>query len=478
MTWSTTHLAIQSFIFWKVLPEERKEFFRTHKFLFFLLSIAAIGPDFDAFFTLHRTYTHSFFIVALIWLVAGIFKVIEQLVEGSNSTLAIKMNWSSFTFLAIGWLWLMHIILDFGWGPLGLFYPFDNHQYDVDWYLIFDFDISWLPYWISGGGILVESYSFEEGAGSFLTNMTPSQIRDSYGTATLKMIIRDLIIHGLIFGLYLTRVLVPAISEIRSRKNNDSKRKPSDEKSARNYFNRAKAFSTKIKNTLFIDWRLKNLKKINQPLILVSIILVLSGFFIGPYSGQTQVDEYSARYSFQVLNDRFSFISGVTFDLPTDGSAEVEWGIYNSESTVNYTVGWGIFEEEDYSSFSDNQSDYWEDYVNGSLSYKDYLDQYIDSAKSFFLSGKQLSRINSSDSYNQRVVLNILNLGESEELTIISLLLNWTRGQSFITSGWFELEISSPRDGDYALGRNLMIIGFSTISVTFALFIWKCRKSQ
>ena len=106
------------------------------------------------------------------------------------------------------------------------------------------------------------------------------------------------------------------------------------------------------------------------------------------------------------------------------------------------------------------------------------MDQYINSAELFFQTGDQLSRINSSDSYSQKSVINLSNSGVSEEITILSLLLNWTEGQSFITSGWFNLAISSPREEDYTLGRNLMIIGFSIIAVTIALFIWKYRRSD
>ncbi|MHA1198120.1 MAG: metal-dependent hydrolase, partial [Candidatus Heimdallarchaeaceae archaeon] len=178
MTYTPTHLALQSLIVWLLLSKKNKSYYKEHRWEFIIISLFAMFPDIDLFFGTHRSYTHSLIIPTFVILS---MLVIEKVHKDASPLESPTRRMIRFVKLA-ALMWLIHIFLDLSWGPLLLFWPVDPNLYDLSIYLRFE-NASWLFFPLTFVGIIPNwtIYSQTEGQNIYFINLSQEQRQAIYG---------------------------------------------------------------------------------------------------------------------------------------------------------------------------------------------------------------------------------------------------------------------------------------------------------
>ncbi len=196
MTWETTHLALESSLVYIFLPKEKRKFYSNHKKEWFLISLLASVPDLDSLFKIHRSFSHSLVMVALYGLI-----VIPLINNKKDRNYWVKKHKViKDAIILFPWFWMMHIILDFGFGPMQLFYPISTAFFDISFYLLISLKplgpFPFVPYGISiNFKLLTES----TGLKSFIINMSYEERLKLFGTNKMQFLIDEFTIHASIF---------------------------------------------------------------------------------------------------------------------------------------------------------------------------------------------------------------------------------------------------------------------------------------
>lgn len=173
MTYTSSHITLQGIALWTFMPEKMKDYYKTHKWDLLAINIVAGFPDIDIFFGIHREYTHGIIIPTLILLLSVVY---SQIMKKKNKYQSKNKRITRFVSLSM-LMWIAHILIDLTWDAIMLFWPLDNHFYDLN--LIFRLNASNLmlvgiiPQW--------QIYSKTEGQNMFFINLTQEQRASIFG---------------------------------------------------------------------------------------------------------------------------------------------------------------------------------------------------------------------------------------------------------------------------------------------------------
>ncbi|MFW9922157.1 MAG: metal-dependent hydrolase [Candidatus Thorarchaeota archaeon] len=339
MTLGPTHVALEAFLVWVGMGKKNRELFKSHRWLFVLLSSFALFPDMDTFVYIHRTYFHSIFwpllliIGILIWLIVSKYIVKKPLSD--------KLQLLNKSLIIIGAFIILHDILDLTTGPVLLFYPFDNRLYNLDVYMIWDLDF---PLIFKGLKFDWSSVSFTEGIDTFFLNLTPKERIEYFGSEFIYIFIGDFPLHLFLFIAWL--VFFPGIALLDSLE--------------------------KLKKSQKLFQRIKLFK---SPLLALGVILLTFGIILGPAFGLQRVETRENTNWLYFNQNEANYAITRNFELDKNDSLIVSGDFAGNNSNVDiYAV---IANEQQYNNFTSSLSNLFDDYnANSSLTYTWLLSNY------------------------------------------------------------------------------------------------------
>ncbi len=327
MTIGTTHIAVQALVIWGFMGKKNREIFREKRWLFVLLSLFAILPDFDTLFYIHRTYMHS-----IVWPLLVIIGVLIYLsvIKLRKKELTEKADLITRSIIIASVFVLLHSILDLNPGPVMLFYPFDDRLYrwsavivlDLDSFLLFKgFDFEWT------------SISFNEGIDNSLLNLTPSERLEYFGFEFIGWIIYDFPIHVLAFFTWL--VFFPGIALVDSLKK----------------YKKPEKFFSKMKD-------------FKRPLLAIGLIVLSFGLILGPAFklNRTETRENTSYFTFTEDETNYGFAQ--SFELDKNDILQLHGDFAGNNTECNITIA--IASEEQFDAVNDDLDELITQYNNDS----------------------------------------------------------------------------------------------------------------
>jgi len=218
MTLFPTHLSLEGLLLWSFLPPSEKAIFKKKKALFWLVLAFSLLPDIDIFFGNHRGFSHSL-IIPLIMVIIGMVFHIQYRYNNSARKQENPLNRTKKAFygrvtLYAGLLWIIHILLDLEY-PLALFYPLSDRLYQVNFFYLLDL-LPWLffPVMIVGFEFRVSGISYLKGLTTYFLNIPASERPGIYGSQVIAINIEDLLLHTLIFVIFVVKVAKPMAPKV------------------------------------------------------------------------------------------------------------------------------------------------------------------------------------------------------------------------------------------------------------------------
>jgi membrane-bound metal-dependent hydrolase YbcI (DUF457 family) len=330
VTWFSTHLALESLFVWMLIGSNLRENYlknRKTSILFIITSLAALGPDLDYVIRIltdwipgaesilnifyHRGATHSiFFPLIFVLMGLGIISYYDysRPDQASNPIFAFS-KLIGYSFILASLFWGMHLILDIdsAEGGMVLFWPFDNGVYQPKILLeLLAYPFLLLPWTPLGIKIDVDQTTLQS-LQSYLLNWTPGQIIDYFGKPEFNLLLAGLILHLIIFLLYLNYVIRPIISGLRI--------KP-------------------LTSFLRIREKLKKFqlywKKVSKYLLVSSLIFLVIGFSLGPMLGSEIHDSRTVKSTIRFTHTSFSPSAKIIYNpiyQPLDPEAMHEFSL-------------------------------------------------------------------------------------------------------------------------------------------------------
>ncbi len=396
MTYTNTHLALQGILLWILLSKKSKEYYKEHRWEFLLINLFAILPDIDLLFGLHRSYTHSLILplaVLLCCLMVG--KIGGGLSKISEKGLRIIR----FIKLAC-YMYLLHIVLDIGWGPVMFFWPLDTNYYDLSVFLRLE-NAKWLFLPMSFVGLIPswKVYTYSEGHSQFFINLSQEDRQSIYGQY-LDFKIEYFIFHVVILIAWIIVILLPAF-----------KRKRQKEKSN------------------FTTYLVKGFKQITREATLVGVLILALGLILGPSIGRSYNVSHVVNIDYVASNTLFDPTLGVIVDR---GVYENTTLSYKSKTgLVDYNASVMFVEKETFYYFFNSFSNISSEYQAGNISYTELIVSY-----SVLVDGVK----NASDEVYQligeqnQIGLNFTYDSSSEESTLyfLALIAEWNWTESYV----------------------------------------------
>ncbi|MHA1992569.1 MAG: metal-dependent hydrolase [Candidatus Hodarchaeales archaeon] len=433
VTWFSTHLALESLFVWMLIGSNlRENYLKTRKtsILFIFTSLAALGPDLDYIIRIltdwipgaesilnifyHRGATHSIFF-PLLFVLIGLS--IISYYNYSRPDQASNPNFSfsklvGYSFILASLFWGMHLILDIdsAEGGMVLFWPFDNGVYQPKILLeLLAYPFFLLP-WTPLGIKIDVNQSTLQSLQSYLLNWTPDQIIDYFGKPEFSLLLAGLILHLIIFLLYLNYVIKPIISGLRI--------KPI---------------------TLFprIREKLKNFKlywkRVSKYLLVSSLIFLVIGFSLGPMLGSEIHDSKTVRSTIRFTNTTFSPSAKIIYNpihQPLDPEANHEFSFQIKSINIENASLAIIFAHHDL--ILD-----WENNISQEFDQTENLTSIINSTDQEFKNSYQQSvnnlLINPSIIESETNIVNPINISKQiktdQELSFGIILYDWVSPQ-------------------------------------------------
>ncbi|MHA2304202.1 MAG: hypothetical protein ACXACU_02330 [Candidatus Hodarchaeales archaeon] len=276
-------------------------------------------PDIDIFFGLHRGFSHSVVIPIFLTILGTITycyyhyfnensSLKDNSVDNYRKTIKEKRSfWGRCTIYG-GILWLIHIILDFDL-PLAIFYPISDRLYTLNFAILFDL-MPWLIFPVMIVGIVFEltGISYLQGISIYFVNLTPSERVAIYGSEPIAISIDDLFIHVILFVIFLAVVARPMLPDLKITQRLSKKRSLSFDSS----------------------------------IMALGMILVIFGFFLGPFAGTHTRDSNSISGTFRVSTSTFSPVLAITFESTN----------YLLQPNTNYAIKGTLITSAQYSPFN------------------------------------------------------------------------------------------------------------------------------
>ncbi len=286
MTFTPSHISLESILLWSFIPTSEKERFQQKKHYFWIVIAFSLLPDLDVFVGLHRGLSHSVIFPLILVISGGMIYYYYQhgihiLSNGQKKEeKLVKRSFIGRCVLYSGILWLIHIILDLE-QPLTIFYPLSDRLYQFNFEILFDV-MPWLifPATIVGIGFEISGLSYLRGLRSYFVNLPPSIREEIYGHTPVAFSIDDFFVHVILFAIFLVYVALPMTPTVNLGR--------------------------------FSDWR----KKLNfdGPILGLGVILLVMGFVIGPMIGTHTIDSDSIKGSFQASTTVFSPSLAISFE--------------------------------------------------------------------------------------------------------------------------------------------------------------------
>jgi hypothetical protein len=442
-----THLSLVSILFWTFIPASEKERFRQKKLFFWVLIVFTILPDLDIFIGIHRGIFHSI-IVPMIMVILGsvIYYNYQYVSHPSSDKQKIEDDRRSFIgrcVLYAGIFWLIHILLDLEY-PLTIFYPLSDRLYQFNFEILFDV-MPWfiLPATIAGIGFEISGVSYLRGLRTYFINLPPAIREEIYGHKPIAFSIDDFFIHLILFVIFLMYVARPMFPPVNI--NNLSK------------------------------WREKI--RFDGPILGFGVILLVTGFVLGPMIGTQTIDSDSIRSSFQVSSTIFSPTIAIKFE--TTNYLLQPNTVFSLTSKLLTTSDNNPFDQilllttqENYSTFSSGVSELFK--------------QYPFNTSDNILAFETNYAILLNDLITYPLAMNLTNLNEtslhtqlfSGFFTIVGVIEQWNftqilNGTHLVENTRLEVKITSSRFTLLTFGLGSVIAG---IGVTIFSVMVKKRK--
>ncbi|MHA1463292.1 MAG: metal-dependent hydrolase [Candidatus Heimdallarchaeota archaeon] len=437
MTWGPTHVALEAFLVWVGMGKKNREIFNTRRGLFALLTLFALFPDLDTFIYIHRTYLHS--IVWPIFLILGVtsWLIIAKYIQ--KKTLGKKADLLARSLIIIGAFILLHNILDLTTGPVLLFYPFDNRLYNLNAYMIWDLDF---PLLFKGFNFEWTSISLNEGINTYFLNLSPEDRIQYFGAEFILLYITDFPLHALIFVAWF--IFFPVMG--------------------------------------IIDWTKKyqkpqklyaGIKKFKSPLIAFGLILLSFGIILGPALHLERVEdrEYSTTLFFSEDQTNYGVVQ--SFELDGKDSLTLTGDFAGNNSYC--TIGAAITTKEQFTTFSSDLDDIFDQYNNESLSlsYSWLIANYQTTVNQFLATSLEHHNIvaNSTQELSS-------TLSQQATLYSIFILVDWNSSIDFQVQTQMISTLTIKRTAEFYTGISLASIGLIVTLIPFALAINLRQKEE
>lgn len=326
-------------------PTVRKQFMESKR-KFLLLSSFAILPDLDTLFRVHRTVTHSFFFPLVLASIAGVL---------ASQEAARRLNLHVYSMLA-SFSWLVHILLDIGWGPMAIFWPLDEKMYDIEPGAVVDFAGWWIfPFLILGFFFRTEIFSSTRGAGVFIINLDIEERKAALGGNLVQdLSVDDLITHVLLFLIYVVLFLAAGsyrLTAISVHKESSMKASPK--------------FVLWLKKYQLRRWRRA------APAAVFAFVLVLS---LVNYGGSWS-EELAAYTDLEYSQDAFKPFACVIFGI--DDRTTLNTTIRVSGNGQNMTMMWGLMNDTSYQSLVTDSNNIETEAKQANWSYEATFEAYL-----------------------------------------------------------------------------------------------------
>lgn len=386
MALTPTHLALQGLFVWGLLPKEKKEYYKKHRWTFLLINLVALLPDIDIFFGIHRGPTHSIILPTFFFLIILILEQMNQ----SRNIFDQESKYKNYNIKLAAIMYLLHIFLDLGWGPIQLFWPLDSRFYDLTVYFRFS-NQAWLFLPLVLVGILPRwtIYSYKEGTNLFFINVSQEERMQIYGEY-IDLYIDQLAVQVLIVILWLFVIFIPTI---RPKQTKENQSKISD-------------FFTKV------------YRRINRKFTLFGVFLLFLGLLMGPIIGYSYSRNYVATSSLEVTNSHFDPTLGLIIENKENNLEYLN--ISSKQGRVDYNLSILLAEENDFNSFFDQFENITQAYYQFNISYTELLASYENLKSVLFDNATYYTKMNVT---TDTLTIDVLSLDLPETDTYYLILL-------------------------------------------------------
>ncbi|MHA1116005.1 MAG: metal-dependent hydrolase [Candidatus Heimdallarchaeaceae archaeon] len=428
MTYTSSHITLQGIALWTFMPEKMKDYYKTHKWDLLAINIVAGVPDIDIFFGIHREYTHGIIIPTLILLLSVVY---SQIMKKKNKYQSKNKRITRFVSLSM-LMWIAHILIDLTWDAIMLFWPLDNHFYDLN--LIFRLNASNLmlvgiiPQW--------QIYSKTEGQNMFFINLTQEQRASIFGKF-LDLTFPQLTVEIVLAIVWFYVIILPMIKKKRKR-SADTGRK--SEKIA-------------ISNILK--------KQSRRQISAVGLLLILIGLMYGPSVGK--MNTYEGSFAVYLANTDAVFDPTLGFSLENEKARNISLLIKTEITKVNYTAVLLIVDNNTFSAFFNNFWNITDYYYNNTLDYLSLEKQYYDLVDETINKSEIVKEGKITESMNEVSITLYSNIQDSSRFYILYLLKEWTINSSFMYKTTVSVNYVTERIDQFIGG--IVIISFGVLVV-------------
>ena len=463
MTWTTTHIGMSTILLFILSPKKLREELRENPKLFFVFSIAAILPDSDAFFLLHRSLFHSIFFPLFFMLLAPLIKKYRN--TGDNFVRNVNI---------FGLMWISHTLFDLAFsGGIALFWPIDTRFYDVTMGIRINFD----PLLITGFFLKIKHIDESIAIDSYIVNQDAATRVETFGRY-LDFPIVSLPLHAAIFFVWFFLVFVPYMKF--RRKVREENRITSMSKFNNLSLKSKVWFIITIPYTIIatifyftiviIDNSFMKIKKTMQndnnqifPIFLL-ITIIMSCLYAGPYQGKEWISEEEYSDQYVVLTDFYLFNGVRTFSVPNNAELNVTLFVYNT------TIDFSIFAIS--MDFDQANETKWR--------YDQMLEEFYDEniTGSQLINGYQLDLYNTMQiNADDGTIKNVTRINEAtiqfltkEDITILSGLYYWNSSEYFAKTIYTIVSYTYTRVSSYLFGIIFAIVFFGILVILLIRF--------
>ena len=440
MTLFPTHLSLEGLLLWSFLPRSEKALFKDNKRVFWLVLAFTLLPDIDIFFGNHRGLLHSLFIPTILVIVGMMFHIQHRYRYNREETADITTNQSKRALygrsaLYAGLLWIIHILIDLEY-PLAIFYPLSDRLYQMNFYYLLDL-LPWLffPVMIIGLGLRVTGVSYLSGLTTYFLNIPPSERVDIYGSQIIEINVEDILLHTLIFVIFLIKVVKPMTPSFTF-----------------SYFQN-------LRGKITYDGYVLG----------VGLVLLLIGSIMGPLIGIQTVDSKSIDSTFRISPTVFSPTVALSNDptnylLQPNNLAKVNGTLTLDTMVTDFDHGLILSKQGDYSKFiSDLSALYSLTPPNTSENMVSFKEKYNQLVNELY---RTAIAQNLTNQYEKNINIEI----KSQRIVLIGIIDNWN--DTLLLEG-IEQKLNSHLTIEVKTSRlTLFLIGYGAIiSGTLLLFV-------
>ncbi|MHA1126498.1 MAG: metal-dependent hydrolase [Candidatus Heimdallarchaeota archaeon] len=433
MTLGPTHIAVEAFVIWGFMGKKNREIFREKRWLFVLLSLFAILPDFDTLFYIHRTYMHS--IVWPLFIILGVL-IYYSVMRLRKEEVTEKADLISKSIIIASVFIMLHCFLDLNPGPVMLFYPFDNRLYRLSAVIVLDLDSVLL---FKGFDFEWTSISFNEGIDNSLLNLTPAERIENFGYEFLGWWIYDFPIHVLVFLTYF--IFFPGIAFVDWLKK----------------YKKPEKFFTKLKG-------------FKRPLLGLGLIVLTFGLTLGPAFklNRTETRENTSYFTFS--EDETNYGLAQSFELDKNDALQLHGDFAGNNSACS--IASAIASEAQFNAINEDLNNLITQYNNDSnFEYSWLTGNYTLIVHNF---------VSNSLAYDYLTPNNtdyvIYTLPDKMKLYSIVILEDWNTSIDFDAEILVISTLHIKRPLEFYFGLAFAIIGSMITTIPIALTINEWRK--